>query len=74
MGTCLVFTGKGGRTARSDDWPTDGSQGGVLRRTLPRPWLDDPELRAIVVSYAAAGVRHGGEGALYIRLRKAREG
>ena len=69
----LVITGKGAKAARSDDWPTDGSRGGVLRRNVPL-WLDDPELRAIVVSYAAAGVRHGGEGALYIRLRKAREG
>ncbi|MFZ1104761.1 MAG: Smr/MutS family protein [Hyphomicrobiaceae bacterium] len=69
----LVITGKGARAARSDDWPTDGSQGGVLRRNVPL-WLDDPELRAIVVSYAAASVRHGGEGALYIRLRKARDG
>jgi DNA-nicking Smr family endonuclease len=25
-----------------------------------------------VLSYASAGARHGGEGALYIRLRKAR--
>jgi DNA-nicking Smr family endonuclease len=69
----LVITGKGAKAAKSDDWLTDGSQGGVLRRNVPL-WLDDPELRAIVVSYAAAGVRHGGEGALYIRLRKAREG
>ncbi len=68
----LVITGKGAKAARSADWPADGSRGGVLRRNVPL-WLDDPELRAIVVSYAAAGVRHGGEGALYIRLRKARE-
>jgi DNA-nicking Smr family endonuclease len=27
-------------------------------------------MRAIVLSYAAAGMRHGGEGALYVRLRK----
>jgi DNA-nicking Smr family endonuclease len=44
----------------------------VLRRSVPQ-WLDEPEFRAIVVGYAAAGARHGGEGALSIRLRKARE-
>jgi DNA-nicking Smr family endonuclease len=69
----LVVTGKGAKAAKSDDWPTDANQRGVLRRNVPL-WLDDPDLRAIVVSYAAAGLRHGGEGALYIRLRKAREG
>jgi DNA-nicking Smr family endonuclease len=70
----LVITGKGGKADRSDasfdDWST---QRGVLRRSVPL-WLDDPELRGIVIGYGAAGVRHGGEGALYIRLRKAREG
>jgi DNA-nicking Smr family endonuclease len=44
----------------------------VLRRSVPL-WLDEPELRAIVVGYASAGVRHGGDGALYVRLRKARD-
>jgi DNA-nicking Smr family endonuclease len=36
---------------------------------VPR-WLEDPELGAIVVGYTPAGARHGGEGALYVRLRK----
>jgi DNA-nicking Smr family endonuclease len=44
----------------------------VLRRSVPQ-WLEDPEFRAIVLGYSAAGVRHGGEGALYIRLRRARD-
>jgi DNA-nicking Smr family endonuclease len=44
----------------------------VLRRNVPQ-WLEEPELRAVVLSYAAAGARHGGDGALYIRLRKARD-
>jgi DNA-nicking Smr family endonuclease len=71
----LVVTGKGGpgrADAQFDDWCGDGSRRGVLRRSVPL-WLEEPELRAIVVGYASAGVRHGGEGALYIRLRKARE-
>jgi DNA-nicking Smr family endonuclease len=73
----LVVTGKGAKPGRSeagfDDYTAGAAQRGVLRRAVPL-WLEEPELRAIVVSYAAAGVRHGGEGALYIRLRKARGG
>ena len=65
----LVITGKGADGL--GDWPTHGRQRGVLRRVVPL-WLEEPELRGIVIGYAAAGVRHGGEGALYIRLRRAR--
>jgi DNA-nicking Smr family endonuclease len=71
----LVITGKGARADGSDAWsdarPNGTGQRGVLRRSVPL-WLEEPELRAIVLSYASAGVRHGGEGALYVRLRKAR--
>ncbi len=63
----LVITGKGGVRPLASDPPR-----GVLRRSVPQ-WLEEPEFRAIVLSYAAAGVRHGGEGALYVRLRKARD-
>ncbi len=51
--------------------PGTGTRG-VLRRSVPL-WLEEPEFRAIVLAYASAGVRHGGDGALYVRLRKARE-
>ena len=44
-------------------------QRGVLRRSVPQ-WLGEPELRAVVLSYTSAGTRHGGEGALYVQLRK----
>jgi DNA-nicking Smr family endonuclease len=33
-------------------------------------WLDEPLNRARVLSYAQAQVRHGGEGALYVLLRR----
>jgi DNA-nicking Smr family endonuclease len=68
----LIVTGKGGQTAD----PSAGSLGrperGVLRRNVPQ-WLEEPELQAIVLSHTPAGPRHGGSGALYVRLRKARE-
>ena len=78
----LVITGKGAgvRPLASDQrsYRERGGEGsdpgprGVLRRSVPQ-WLEEPEFRAVVLSCAAAGVRHGGEGALYIRLRKARD-
>jgi DNA-nicking Smr family endonuclease len=61
--TVLVITGKGGGghdTGR-----------GVLRRQVPL-WLALPELRPLVLGFDQAGVAHGGEGALYVRLRRGR--
>ena len=59
----LVITGKGGRCG------DDGSERGVLRRQVPQ-WLRLPEFRVYVVGFEAAHVGHGGEGALYVRIRK----
>ncbi|HEY7669434.1 MAG TPA: Smr/MutS family protein [Hyphomicrobium sp.] len=69
----LVITGKGA-PARSGRAPEEAEYGreeerGVLRRNVPR-WLAEPELRAIVVGFTPAAVRHGGEGALYVQLRR----
>lgn len=70
----LVITGKGGEPGSAD--PLGGALGepqrGVLRRGVPL-WLEQPELRAVVLSYTPAGTRHGGDGALYVQLRKARK-
>lgn len=62
--TVLVITGKG-RT------PT--SERGVLKRQVPM-WLSLPEFRALVVGFADAAIGHGGEGALYVRVRRTRGG
>ncbi len=59
----LVITGKG---ARSGD-----AERGVLRRQVPL-WLQLPDLRDAVVGFEEAHIAHGGEGALYVRLRRAR--
>jgi DNA-nicking Smr family endonuclease len=68
--TVLVITGKGGEEPpdRLGDLAGD-RQRGVLRRNAP-DWLREPELRAIVLSFTQAGVRHGGAGALYVQLRR----
>jgi len=43
----------------------------VLRRQVPQ-WLALPEFRALVVGFEEAHIGHGGEGALYVRIRRAR--
>ncbi len=58
----LVITGKGSR---------DGERG-VLKRQVPH-WLELPEFRSLVIGFEDAGVRHGGEGALYVRIRRMRD-
>lgn len=70
MRTVLVITGKGGAgAARRNDDPVIPRQRGVLRRNVPA-WLCGPEIGALVISYSSAHVRHGGEGAIYVRLRR----
>ncbi|MGY3619760.1 Smr/MutS family protein [Bradyrhizobium sp. USDA 10063] len=60
----LVITGKG-KAGGAD------SERGVLRRQVPQ-WLSLPEFRALVVGFEEAHIGHGGEGALYVRVRRAR--
>lgn len=63
----LVVTGKG--AAASDGY---GDERGVLRRMTPH-WLCLPDLRPLVSGFDEADQRHGGSGALYVRLRRHRE-
>jgi DNA-nicking Smr family endonuclease len=44
---------------------------GALRREVPH-WLALPELRALVIGFEEAAAAHGGAGALYVRIRRAR--
>jgi DNA-nicking Smr family endonuclease len=60
----IVVTGKGGRGGA-------GAERGVLRRQVPQ-WLGLPEFREVVVGFDVAGIGHGGDGALYVQIRKAR--
>jgi DNA-nicking Smr family endonuclease len=61
----LVITGKG--KAGADPH----AERGVLKRQVPL-WLESPELRPLVVGFEAANIGHGGAGALYVRMRRAR--
>ena len=65
----VVVTGKGGAPGGASTGD-GGDERGVLRRVVPH-WLAGPELRPIVLGFEAAGPRHGGGGALYVRLRRA---
>jgi DNA-nicking Smr family endonuclease len=60
----LVITGKG-RASGGE------SERGVLRRQVPQ-WLSLPEFRSLVVGFEEAHIGHGGEGALYVRIRRSR--
>jgi DNA-nicking Smr family endonuclease len=64
----LVITGKG-----APDADRLGEERGVLRRVVPA-WLASGEFRAFVIGFEPAGRRHGGEGALYVRIRGRKTG
>jgi DNA-nicking Smr family endonuclease len=53
----LVITGKG---VQGD---------GILRRRTPE-WLADPAVRAVVAGVSEAHRRHGGQGALYVAIKR----
>lgn len=59
----LVITGKGGRHGES----------GVLRKQVPL-WLNQVDLRDKVLGFEHARPEHGGAGALYLMLRRPRDG
>ena len=44
---------------------------GVLRRQVPH-WLALADMRDVVIGFEPAHVAHGGEGALYVRVRRSR--
>ncbi len=58
----LVVTGKGGGEGR-----------GILRQMVPR-WLGEATLRPYVLTFSPAQPRHGGDGALYVLLKRRRDG
>ncbi len=54
----LVITGKG-----------QSSGQGVLREAVPR-WLNEPEIRRMLRAFSHAAPKDGGEGALYVLLKR----
>lgn len=58
----LVITGKG----------ITGAKTGVLRENVPR-WLNEPGLRRHVLAFDYAEPQHGGQGALYVLLKRKKD-
>jgi len=70
----LVITGKGGPPgARKDsgEGVMPDRERGILRRAVPR-WLNEPDLRPLILGFAQAQPTHGGAGAVYVLLRRKR--
>ena len=69
----LVVTGKGKKMA--EDAPFDMElherSRGVLRAAVPR-WLNEPGFAGLIAGTRPAHKKHGGDGALYVYLRKGR--
>ena len=66
----LVITGKGGRHS-GEDAPFMRHDQGILRQSVPR-WLQSGPHARRIVGLFSAHPRHGGAGALYVYLKKAR--
>ncbi len=64
----LVITGKG-RSKEAEIFSFE--QKGVLRNQVPH-WLTTPPLREMVLEIRPAHLRHGGDGAYYVYLRRQR--
>jgi len=64
----LVITGKGGK--KSDHADYDRARG-ILQSNVPR-WLSQAPLAARIVSYMSANGADGGDGALYVVLKRGR--
>lgn len=71
--TVLVITGKGSsrftrHTLHGRGYHDSETRDGRLRNALP-DWMHDPEFRSLVSGFQPAHPKHGGGGAVYIRLR-----
>lgn len=66
----LVVTGKG-NPRNDENAPWMMSDHGVLKEMVPR-WLKEAELAALIAHVRPAHSTHGGDGALYVYLRKRR--
>jgi DNA-nicking Smr family endonuclease len=69
----MVITGKGALGVDRDNHAhEDQTAPGVLRRSVPE-WLAAPPLSDIVIRHYPARARDGGDGALYVLLKRRRQ-
>ncbi len=68
----VIITGKGAKEPAPDQpFEMDYERRGVLKQMTPR-WLSQPELARFIADVRTAHRKHGGDGALYVYLRKPR--
>ena len=67
----LIITGKGALGASGDSEQDCPPERGVLRRSVPE-WLATSPLSDIVIGYYPARAKDGGDGALYVLLKRKR--
>lgn len=63
----LIVTGKGSSHLDNDIF----TKHGILKERVP-VWLNTPQLRPLILSVTHAQIKDGGEGALYVLLRRKR--
>lgn len=63
----IIITGKGKSKSTSEDWIKKGE--GVLKQNVPL-WLREDRLKPYILKIETAHPKDGGEGALYVYLRK----
>lgn len=69
----LVVTGKGGRKSAYEEmsYADYDRNRGILKSNVPR-WLSQGQLASRIISYYDANQEHGGDGALYVVLKRIR--
>ena len=68
----LIVTGKGSRS-KSYDNPYSSEKLSVLKNSIPEYIKNNKELNSKIISISKADQKDGGEGALYIQLKKIKE-
>ncbi len=64
----LIITGKGRPRTNT---PLSAAKPGILKTQTPQ-WLSEPHLQSYILQTQIAKPKHGGEGAIYVLLRKKR--
>jgi len=65
----LIITGKGSRSKVNEN-PYVSEKYGVLKNSIPELINDDENLKEKIIKISVADNRHGGDGAIYIFLKK----
>jgi DNA-nicking Smr family endonuclease len=66
----LVITGKGRTKAKSDEWWEN--QPGILKQRVPQ-WFEESSIKPLILKAVPAKQKDGGDGALYVYLRRNRD-